>query len=146
MSCDIVLAAEGASFAITPAKLGVPYDIAGVLNFMQRAALPIIKELLFTAQPVPAERALQVGIVNRIVAADRIEAATAELVGQIVRNSPLVIGLLKEELHVLSSATALTPDGFERIQSLRRRIYDSADYQEGIRAFFEKRAPRFQGQ
>ena len=145
MSCDIVLAAEGASFAITPAKLGVPYDIAGVLNFMQRAALPIIKELLFTAQPIPAQRALQVGIVNRIVPAGQLEAATAELVGQIIRNSPLAIGLLKEELHVLSAATPLTPDGFERIQSLRRRIYDSADYQEGIRAFFEKRSAPLPG-
>lgn len=145
ISCDIVVAAEGASFAITPAKLGVPYDIAGVLNFMQRASLPIIKELLFTAQPLLAPRALQVGIVNRVVPAEQLEAATAELAGQITRNSPLVIGLLKEELHVLSAATPLTPEGFERIQALRRRIYDSADYQEGIRSFFEKRPPRFNG-
>jgi methylmalonyl-CoA decarboxylase len=145
LSCDIVLAAEGASFAITPAKLGVPYDVAGVLNFMQRAGLPIIKELLFTAQPMPAQRALQVGIINRIAPVDQIEAATAELAEQITRNSPLVIGLLKEELHVLSAATPLTPEGFERIQALRRCIYDSADYQEGIRAFFEKRTPIFEG-
>lgn len=145
MSCDMALASDGASFAVTPAKLGVPYDIAGVLNFMQRAGLPIIKELLFTAQPMPAERALQVGIINRMVPADRLEATTAELAEQITRNSPLVIGLLKEELHVLSAATPLTPEGFERIQSLRRRIYDSADYQEGIRSFFEKRAPCFAG-
>jgi methylmalonyl-CoA decarboxylase len=145
LSCDMVVAAEGASFAVTPAKLGVPYDIAGVLNFMQRVGLPIIKELLFTAQPMPAARALQVGIINRMVAVDKLEAEMAELARQISRNSPLVIGLLKEELHVLSAATPLTPDGFERIQALRRRIYDSADYQEGIRSFFEKRTPVFAG-
>jgi methylmalonyl-CoA decarboxylase len=145
LSCDIVLAAEGANFAITPARLGVPYDIAGVLNFMQRVGLPIIKELLFSAQPIPAQRALQVGILNRVLPADRLEAETAELAAQITRNSPLVIGLLKEELHVLSAATPLTPEGFERIQALRQRIYDSADYQEGIRSFFEKRAPCFAG-
>jgi methylmalonyl-CoA decarboxylase len=56
-----------------------------------------------------------------------------------------VIGLLKEELHVLAGATPLNPEGFERIQALRRRIYDSADYQEGIRSFFERRAPHFEG-
>ncbi len=145
ISCDVVLAAEGASFAITPAKLGVPYDIAGVLNFMQRAGLPIIKEMLFTAEPMSAQRALQVGIINQIVPADQLEAATAELAWQMTRNSPLVIALLKEELHVLSAATPLTPEGFERIQALRRRIYDSADYQEGIRSFLDKRAPRFEG-
>jgi methylmalonyl-CoA decarboxylase len=97
MSCDMVIAAEGATFAITPAKLGVPYDIAGVLNFMRSVSLPIVKELLFTAQPMPAARALQVGIVNQVFPDDRLEAATAELAAQITRNSPLTIGLLKEE-------------------------------------------------
>ena len=62
MACDIVVAAEGASFAITPAKLGVPYDIVGVLTFMQNAGLGILKEMLFTAQPISARRAEQVGL------------------------------------------------------------------------------------
>jgi methylmalonyl-CoA decarboxylase len=145
LCCDIIVAAEGASFAMTPAKLGVPYDVAGVLNFMQRIDLPIAKELLFTAQPISAERALDVGFVNHVVPVARLEAATAELAAFITRNSPLAIALLKEQLHVLSSATPLTPEGFERIQALRRGIYDSVDYQEGIRSFFEKRAPVFQG-
>jgi len=145
MSCDMIVAAEGATFAITPAKLGVPYDIAGALNFMRSVSLPIIKEMLCTAQPMPAARALQVGIVNQVVPADQLEAATAALAAQITRNSPLVIGLLKEELNVLAGATPLNPEGFERIQGLRRSIYDSADYQEGIRSFFERRAPHFAG-
>ena len=145
MSCDLVVAAEGATFALTPAKLGVPYDIAGVLNLMQSVSLPVVKEMLFTAQPMPAERALRVGIVNRVVPAEGLESATAELAAQMTRNSPLVIALLKEELRVLAGAAALNPDAFERIQGLRRRIYDSADYQEGIRSFFERRAPRFEG-
>jgi len=145
MSCDVVVAAEGATFAVTPAKLGVPYDITGVLNFMRAVSLPVIKEMLFTAQPMPAERALRVGIVNQVVSADRLEGVTAELAGQMTRNSPLVIALLKEELRVLAGATPLTPEAFERIQALRRRIYDSADYQEGIRSFFERRAPHFEG-
>ena len=145
MSCDVVFAAEDATFAITPARLGVPYDIAGVLNFMQRASLPIIKEMLFTAQPMSADRALQVGIVNQVFPIQQLESATYQLAAQITRNSLLVIALLKEELRVLSAATPLTPEGFERIQALRRQIYDSSDYQEGIKAFFEKRMPRFTG-
>ncbi len=145
MACDIVVASETASFILTPAKLGVPYDIVGVLNFMQRAGLPIIKEMLFTAQPMSAQRALQVGLVNLVVPADRLEETTASMAAQIVRNSPLVISLLKEELRVLSQSTPLNPEAFERIQALRREIYDSADYQEGIRSFFERRPPRFTG-
>ena len=53
VSGHIVVAAEGATFAITPAKLGVPYDIEGTLSFMQSVSLPILKEMLFTAQPMP---------------------------------------------------------------------------------------------
>jgi len=145
MSCDIVIAAEGSTFAITPAKLGVPYDIEGTLSFMQSVSLPVIKEMLFTAQPMSADRALRVGLINQVVPNERLEPATIELAGHIVRNSPLVISLLKEQLRVLGEAHPLNPEGFQRIQAIRRRIYDSADYQEGIRSFFERRAPRFQG-
>jgi methylmalonyl-CoA decarboxylase len=145
MSCDLVIAAEGATFAITPAKLGVPYDIEGTLSFMQSVSLPIVKEMMFTAQPMPAERALRVGLINQVVPTERLESATAEVAGYMIRNSPLVISLLKEQLRVLAEAHPLNPEGFQRIQAIRRRIYDSADYQEGIRSFFERRAPQFQG-
>lgn len=145
MSCDMVIAAEGATFAITPAKLGVPYDIEGTLSFMQSVSLPVIREMLFTAQPMPADRALRVGLINQVVPAERLESATTEVAGYMIQNSPLVISLLKEQLRVLGEAHPLNPEGFQRIQAIRRRIYDSADYQEGIRAFFERRAPQFQG-
>jgi methylmalonyl-CoA decarboxylase len=101
--------------------------------------------MLFTAQPMPAERALQVGIVNQVVPTDRLEAAVDELAAHIIANSPLVISLLKEVLRVLAEAHPLNPGSFQRIQAVRRRIYDSADYQEGIRSFFERRPPHFQG-
>jgi methylmalonyl-CoA decarboxylase len=79
MACDIVVAAEGATFAITPAKLGVPYDIVGVLTFMQRIGLPVLKEMLFTAQPMSAKRAAEVGLVNQVVPGDRLVEATMTL-------------------------------------------------------------------
>jgi methylmalonyl-CoA decarboxylase len=145
MSCDIVIAAEGTTFAITPAKLGVPYDIEGTLSFMQSVSLLVVKEMMFTAQPMTADRALRVGLINHVVPAERLESATTELARCMIQNSPLVISLLKEQLRVLGEAHPLNPEGFQRIQAIRRRIYDSADYQEGIRSFFERRAPQFQG-
>ena len=145
MSCDIVIAAEHSTLAITPARLGVPYDIEGTLSFMQSVSLAIIKEMLFTAQPMKVDRALRLGLINQVVPPDGLESATTELAGYIIRNSPLVISLLKEQLRVLGEAHPLNPEGFQRIQSIRRRIYDSADYREGIRAFFERRAPQFEG-
>ena len=145
MSCDLVVAASDTTFAITPAKLGVPYNISGTLNLMKSADLPFIKEMLFTAQPILADRLLSCGAINHVVSREQLESFTLEIARHISEVSPLVVRILKEELRVLASAHPITPVAYERIQSLRREIYDSEDYQEGIRAFFEKRKPRFCG-
>ena len=145
MACDMVVAAQSATFAITPARLGVPYNIGGVQNMIGSVPMAVVKEMLFRAKPISAQRAYEVGIANYVVPPDQLEAKTLELAQDMLANSPLVITLLKEETHVLAHALALSAETFERIQSVRRRIYDSDDYQEGIRSFFEKRKPVFQG-
>ena len=145
MACDLVVAVESATFAITPARLGVPYNIGGVQNMIGSVPMVVVKEMLFRAKPISAQRAYEVGIANYVVPANQLEAKTLELAQDMLTNSPLVITLLKEETHVLAHALSLSAETFERIQSVRRRIYDSEDYQEGIRSFFEKRKPIFQG-
>ncbi len=144
MSCDIIIAAEDSAFAITPAKLGVPYNISGVQNFLNTGGMPLCKEMLFTAQPVPASRLMNVGIINHVAPGDQLEGLTQTIAEQIIKNSPLVIRLLKEELRLLGASHNLSPETFERVQAMRRQVYDSDDYQEGIKAFFEKRPPDFQ--
>ena len=146
MSCDIIIAGEDSTFAITPAKLGVPYNISGVQNLMLTGGMPLCKELLFTAQPFPVARLVAAGIVNHAVSRDQLASLTQDIADQICQNSPLVISLLKEELRLLSTSHALTPETFERVQSMRRQIYDSRDYKEGIQAFFERRPAVFQGE
>jgi methylmalonyl-CoA decarboxylase len=144
-ACDLVVAAEDATFAITPAKLGVPYNLSGLLTFMNTISLHIVKEMAFTAAPMKAERAARLGIVNEVVSRQELKQRTYEIADQIVRNSPLSIAVMKEELNLLANAHDLSPLTFERIQSLRRVVYNSQDYQEGIRAFLEKRLPNFSG-
>jgi len=145
MSCDLIVAAEDSTFAITPAKLGMPYNLSGVQNFLNTGGIPLCKEMLFTAQPLPVQRLVDRGIVSRAVPAAELESVTMGIAASISKNSPLVMGLLKEEMRLLSISHNLGPETFERVQAMRRTIYDSADYQEGIRAFLEKRAPAFQG-
>jgi len=145
MACDMVIAAENATFAITPARLGVPYNLSGIQNMMGSVPLVVVKEMLFRAAPISAQRAYEVGIANYVLPVEQLEARTLELAQNILANSSLVITLLKEEFNVLAHAQVLTVETFERIQAVRRRIYDSDDYQEGIRSFFEKRKPVFQG-
>jgi len=144
-ACDLVIAADTATFAITPARIGLPYDIVGVLNLMQSVSLVLIKEMLFRAQPISAARALEAGVVNHVVPASSLDTTLDEVVADIARNSPLVIALLKQELRELAAARPLGAGTYERLQAIRRQIYDSEDYKEGLRAFFEKRPPRFTG-
>jgi methylmalonyl-CoA decarboxylase len=145
MSCDLIIASLDSTFAITTAKMGVPYNISGIQNFLSTGGMPLCKEMLFTAQPLGVERLLARGIVSHAVPREELEAVTLELAGKIAKNSPLVISLLKEELRLLSISHNLGPETFERVQAMRREVYDSVDYQEGIRSFFERRAPDFQG-
>jgi len=145
-ACDLIVATPEATFAITPARLGVPYNIAGVLTFLNAANLRIGKEMAFTAKPISAERAERLGMINYVVPSGELEAFTFDLAGTICENAPLSIAVMKEQLRILAGAHPMSPQGFERVQGLRRLVYDSHDYQEGIRAFKEKRKPVFRGE
>lgn len=145
ITCDLVIATPEATFALTPAKLGVPYNTAGVLNMVKSIGMPLLKQMLFTACPIPAERALQAGMINEVVPRGQIESFTLQLAAQIAETSPLCVALIKEELRTLSKSRPLSPETFERLQAMRRKVYDSHDYQEGIRSFLERRKPVFRG-
>jgi methylmalonyl-CoA decarboxylase len=141
--CDMVIGCPTTSFVMTPAKIGVPYNSTGILHFINIVGLRMAKEMFFTAQPILAERALQIGILNHLVPADLLETFTFDLARKITENSPLSISVIKEQLRILSNSHPLSPETFERVQGLRRRVYDSDDYREGKRAFLEKRKPLF---
>jgi methylmalonyl-CoA decarboxylase len=143
VTCDMAIGTATATFAITPAKLGVPYTTTGLMRFIGAMPMHIAKELFFTGQPLTAERARELGILNHLVEADQLEAFTLGLVARIIENSPLAISVLKEQLRVLGNSFPMSPETQERIQGLRRTVYQSPDYSEGKLAFLEKRKPRF---
>lgn len=145
MSCDLLVAGLDTTFAVTPAKLGVPYNVSGVQNLLNAGGMQLCKEMLFTAQPVGVKRLVELGLVSYAVPRAELEALAMGMAAQIAQNAPGVIALLKEEMRLLAIRNSMGPETYERVQAIRRKVYDSEDYQEGIRAFFERRPPEFQG-
>lgn len=143
LACDLVIADDTASFAITPAKIGVPYNIVGILNFMTQLPLSLVKEMFFTADPIDAQRAHAAGLVNWLVDSAELETRTLELARKIASRSPAAISAFKEAMRALSAASPINPETYEYLHGLRRSVYLGPDYREGVSAFLEKRPPKF---
>lgn len=144
-TCDILIGTPESTLALTPAKLGVPYSPAGINHFLSMLSIGIVKEMFYTAKPLNAERAYMLGILNHVIPGEEIENFTYNLANTIVKNSPLSISIIKEQLRLLSKAHPMTKEISEKIQRLRKMVFESKDYREGINAFLEKREPDFKG-
>jgi methylmalonyl-CoA decarboxylase len=100
-------------------------------------------EMFCTAEPIAAERALRLGIINDLVPAAALEERVYRLAGLIATRSSAAISSFKETAHALAEARPISPETFQRIQGLRRHVHFGVDYNEGVRAFVDKRTPKF---
>ena len=143
--CDILIGDRSAQFAFTPARLGLPYDGGGLLNVLLRVGPGVAAEMFATAQPIGAERALRVGILNHLVEAEDLEHFTTNLAHAIVDNAPLTVASAKQHLRAFTTALTVPEDTAEELRQSRTRALSSEDYAEGIAAFEAKRKPSFTG-
>src|SRR5204862_7737823 len=95
LSCDLAVADETASFAITPANLGLPYNITGLLHFHGRLPINVIKEMFFTAAPIDARKASQWQLINHLVPWDRLESFTLELAATMAAGPMTVVTIAR---------------------------------------------------
>jgi len=102
--------------------------------------------MFFTAKPVSAENAENLDILNHLVPSDELESITYEMAKGIAQNSPLAIAVIKEQLNIMGAARPINSEFYEKIEELRQTAYKSKDYEEGVKAFFEKRKPDFIGE
>jgi enoyl-CoA hydratase/carnithine racemase len=147
VTCDLRVACEGVAIGMTPARLGVVYPPPGLRRFLHLVGPAHAREIFFTGRPVPAERALAIGLVDRVLPATEAEAAALALAEEIARNAPLAVQGMKRVFRLLeeSAERGLTDDERSEVALLRRRAFESDDVREGRAAFLEKRAPRFSG-
>ncbi len=137
-SCDLVVAAEDAWFATPGVKIGL-FCSTPMVPISRAVGRKRAMEMLLTGEPISAATAQAWGLVNRVVAADELEKATLELVDQITRYSPVVIGMGKEAFY-----TQIELDEHGAYEHTRDVMSSNAtidDAREGIGAFLDKRAP-----
>ncbi len=145
-SCDILVGSQGATFAITPARIGAPYNPNQVNRVLQRVGSNIAMEMFFTADTIDARRAQELGILNHIADGQELEDVTMSIARKITENAPLAISLIKSQIHQLAYKTVEQLTNEEDSRSAIEKVYKSNDFKEGKKAFIEKRKPEFRGE
>jgi enoyl-CoA hydratase/carnithine racemase len=146
LSCDLRVAAAGIRLGMPPAKLGLVYSHTGIQKFLDVVGAARTRELFLVGRNIDAERALAWGLVNDVVDAQRLEEAALELAAEIAANAPLSLSGNKRVIRELLAARGALDPGTEReLVELRRACFVSEDFREGVRAFAEKRPPRWRG-
>jgi enoyl-CoA hydratase len=143
MQADLRLASPDSQFGIPAAKLGIAYGFEGLRRLVSLVGPAHARMIMYTGARIGADEALRIGLINRIVPADDLEATVFEVAQQIAANAPLSVAASKMAIdQVLLDPNARDLNALAQASAV---CFDSEDYREGRAAFLEKRAPRFKG-
>ncbi len=139
LHCDLRVAAQVARIGMTVARVGllVPYDF--IRKLIEVIGCANTAQILYTGEPVSAERALQMGMVHEVVANEKLDSAAATWAERVAANAPLSLRTMKKSMR--RSMSAANDAWHDDILEMGRVVRASKDAKEGIRAFLEKRKP-----
>jgi enoyl-CoA hydratase/carnithine racemase len=144
LTCDLRLAATGAKLGMPPARLGLVYSHTGLRKFIDAIGAPRTRELFFTGRNVSTATALEWGMVNEIVAPEKLAGRAVEFAAEIAANAPLSLTGNKRVIgELLAAEGRLDPEVEAELVALREACFRTDDFYEGVRAFAEKRPPDF---
>jgi len=140
LCCDFRYADATARFSIPPANLGIAYSFKETKRLADLVGPSKAKEMLFAARVVGAEEALRIGLIDQLFPAGEAPAGAKAFAATLVEKSQFTIKAVKAYMRAITSgADADTPDTVH----IGRQAYSNEDYREGVRAFMEKRKPKF---
>ncbi|WP_306997653.1 crotonase/enoyl-CoA hydratase family protein [Amycolatopsis thermophila] len=146
LASDLAVAVDTASFGLPEVKRGIYAGAGGAFRLGRQIPVKIAMEAILTGEPISAQRASELGLVNRVVPAGELLDAAFELAGRVMANAPVAVQASKRIARGITNGAVVAeqPD-WERSQVEGKNVITSADAQEGMRAFAEKRVPRWQG-
>jgi len=143
LACDLRYCGTSAQFAIPAAKLGLAYNVEGHKRLLETVGHARAREIMFLGRRYGADEALAMGLVHRVLPDAELEAYVDGVIATLLANAPLAIANSKTILEEYSKSVGLADQ--ERMRAAIERCAKSADYEEGRRAFMEKRKPAFKG-
>ena len=143
LACDMRVIAADALIGMPETRIGLIPDVGGSSRLPQIIGLGRAKELVMTGKLIGGEEAERIGLANRVVPAEELEAATQALVDELLACAPVAVGLAKRVMD--ASARPALSTTLELEVAMQERCARSADYAEGANAFREKRPPQFTG-
>ncbi len=147
LACDLRVAHSGIQLGMPPAKLGLVYSHNGLRRFIDAIGAARTRELFLLGSYIDAPTALAWGMLTRVAAAEDLEAVTLALAAELAGNAPLSQRGNKRVIATLLRAESELPaEVEEELMELRRASFASRDLREGMRAFAERRAPRWRGE
>jgi len=143
LACDLVVAAETARFGVPEVKRSLVAGAGAAMLLPRRVPFALALELLLTGDPLPAPRAAEIGLVNRLTAEGKALDGALELASTIAQNGPLAVAATKAIAR--NSADWTLDEGWQRQSELMQPVFASEDAREGATAFAEKRPPVWKG-